>query len=78
MRGVVIEGRVTNRLSGRPVRARVGYFPLLDNPIFKDDHPATSKDEFTSMVGTDLNGHFRLVGLPGSGLLAVLAQEAAT
>ena len=75
VRGVVIEGRVTNRLSGRPVRARVGYFPLLDNPIFKDDHPATSKDEFTSMVGTDLNGHFRLVALPGSGLLAVLAQE---
>ena len=43
--------------------------------MFMGDHPITSKNEFTSMVGTDMNGHFRLVALPGPGLLAVLAQE---
>ena len=75
VRGVVVEGRVIDRATSRPVRARIGYFPLLDNPIFMDDHPATRKDEFTSMVGTDMNGHFRLVALPGTGLLGVLSQE---
>ena len=81
VRGVVIEGRVTNRVTNRPVRARIGYFPLLDNPIFQGDHPeegdhpATSKEGFTSVVGTDMNGHFRLVALPGPGLLTVFALE---
>ncbi len=78
VRGVVIEGQVSNHTTSRPVRARIGYFPLVSNPMFMGDHPITSKNEFTSMVGTDMNGHFRLVALPGPGLLAVLAQERGT
>lgn len=35
-RGVVIRGRVTDKATGKPVRARVQYFAFTDNPYLKE------------------------------------------
>jgi RNA polymerase sigma factor (sigma-70 family) len=74
-RGVFVEGRVTNRSTGRPIRARVGYYPLINERELEKEPPRTAQDEFTSMIGTDIDGHYRLVALPGPGLIAVISQE---
>ncbi len=74
-RGVLVEGRITHRDTGRPVRARIGYFPLINNQVFEKESVKDSNYKFTSMTGTDLDGHYRLVALPGPGLLAVTSQE---
>jgi RNA polymerase sigma factor (sigma-70 family) len=63
--GVRIRGRVTDRSTGKPVRAEVVYYPLADNPHCKDApglHPR---------VETDEDGTFEFVGLPGRGVVAV-------
>ena len=41
-RGVVVHGRVTDRSTGRPIRARVIYAPLMNNPHF-DTTPGYDK-----------------------------------
>ena len=73
-RGLILEGKVTNRANGRPVRAVVQYYPFRDNPHLKEypdasffDNALVDEAEFR----TDENGHFRAVVLPGGGILAV-------
>jgi protocatechuate 3,4-dioxygenase beta subunit len=75
-RGVWIEGRVTDKATGQPVRAQVEYFALDDNPHLRDcpgfegtlvtaDVPSTTKED----------GTFRVVGLPGPGVVALRAGD---
>ena len=77
-RGVTVDGRVTDRASGRAVKSVVRYYPFRDNPHL-DQYPDASffdnadfdETEFT----TDDNGRFRAVVLPGGGILAVQTPD---
>jgi RNA polymerase sigma factor (sigma-70 family) len=78
-RGVVVRGRVTDRSSGLPVRARVVYAPLLNNPYFTTmpgyANPRTKLtvwiDSREMITGED--GRFHLTAMPGPGGLFVHA-----
>ena len=61
-RGVWVEGKVTNRADGRPVRAIVQYYPMRDNPHIKECPDASFLDNNVSDEAefpTDANGRFR-------------------
>ena len=73
-RGVVVHGRVTDKISGKPVRAQVSYFAFLDNPALKDTARFSAGRHVETPCGDD--GSFLLVVLSGRGLLAVRAPRA--
>jgi RNA polymerase sigma factor (sigma-70 family) len=70
-RGVWIRGRVTDKVTGKPVRARVRYGTFLDNPHWRG--VPGYDGSATAVTGKD--GSFAVLGLPGRGLLAVKAEE---
>jgi RNA polymerase sigma factor (sigma-70 family) len=78
-RGVVVTGQVTDRSTGRPVRASVVYAPLITNGNFSTTPgyaaPRTKMslwiDSREMVTGAD--GRFRLTALPGPGALFVRA-----
>ena len=69
--GVWIEGKLTDKLSGAPVRGAVLYFALATNSNVRE-HPGIEDtippSEVTEAKG---DGSYRVVGLPGPGLIAV-------
>jgi hypothetical protein len=69
-RGVRIEGRMTDKRTGKPLRGNVQYFSMLENPNL-GDYPGF--DGAISQEGARANedGTYRIVGLPGPGLVAV-------
>ena len=48
-RGIVVSGLVTDRGTGRPVRARVVYAPLLTNPNF-DTTPGYARPRTSTIL----------------------------
>jgi RNA polymerase sigma factor (sigma-70 family) len=78
-RGVVVSGQVTDRSTGRPVRARVVYAPLRSNEHYAStpgyDRPRTQLvlwiDSREMTTGAD--GRYRLTALPDPGALFVQA-----
>jgi RNA polymerase sigma factor (sigma-70 family) len=78
-RGVVVSGQVTDKSTGRPVRARVVYAPLYNNKNYGStpgyDHPRTQLTLWVDSreMTTGADGRFRLTALPGSGALFVQA-----
>jgi RNA polymerase sigma factor (sigma-70 family) len=75
MRGVWIEGKITNKATGKPVGrwAQLSYYSMDDNPNLRD-YPGFAHAHF----GSDPSGYrvkedgsYRIVGLPGPGLLAL-------
>ncbi len=78
-RGVWVEGKVTNRDHGRPVRAVVRYHPLKDNPHLKawPDGTFVDNTDFGNYAEfpTDASGRFRAVALSGRGILTVRTSE---
>jgi RNA polymerase sigma factor (sigma-70 family) len=71
-RGVWISGKVTDKVTGKPVPCTFQYFALDDNTSLKEAPGFTSQfhDRNPSPEGV-----FRVVGLPGRGLIAVRATE---
>ncbi len=67
-RVVRIRGRLTDRMSGKPIRGKVVYAPLKGNP----NADGTSSEAENSKV-SDEDGRFAMTGLPGRGLLVVTA-----
>jgi RNA polymerase sigma factor (sigma-70 family) len=71
-RGVWIEGKITDKETGQPVRANVEYFARYSNPNIRDfpgyDGTILMGD---LVVGTKEDGTYRVVGLPGAGLVCV-------
>jgi RNA polymerase sigma factor (sigma-70 family) len=74
-RGVKIEGRVTRRDTGQPVRARVTYFPLKDNAVFSRLPLNRIEEEYATTRWADYDGRYRIVVLPGPGMLYVNADD---
>jgi RNA polymerase sigma factor (sigma-70 family) len=76
-RGVWVEGRVTDRATGRPVRAVVTYYPLRDNPHVEHYPGAAFLNNFMmdeAECPTDVSGRFRAAVIPGPGVLLVRAE----
>ncbi|MBO0700185.1 MAG: carboxypeptidase regulatory-like domain-containing protein, partial [Zavarzinella sp.] len=64
-RGVVVTGRVTDKQTGKGVTAGIRVTALPDNKFFgtKPGYDAIRYDR--TMKGTDANGRFRIVTIPG-------------
>jgi hypothetical protein len=71
-RGVWVKGRVTDRTTGRPVRAHLAYFAFADNPEVKNYAGLAGTNPFQN-VSTAADGTFRLVAVPGRGLVGARA-----
>ncbi len=78
-RGVWIEGKMTDKVTGKPLRGAAEYFSLYSNPNLQD-YPGF---EGTLLMdrpggGTKEDGSYRVVGLPGPGLIGVYYQRDST
>ncbi len=72
-RGVWIEGKITDKATGQPVQSGVKYFALSSNPnlaVYEGFDTPVSSD----VVETGADGSYRIAGLPGPGLVAVLCR----
>jgi hypothetical protein len=79
-RGVWVEGRVTDKVTGKPVAAVAEYYPLRDNPHLAEAPDFAGLNNNISdepRFKTDADGRFRAVALPGAGLIAVRAESGA-
>jgi hypothetical protein len=79
---VIVRGRVTDKATGKPVRARVWYRPLQGNG-FEEQTPGYTPDGAAPWGEgddglTDKDGTFRVNALPGPGLLLVQAWDGTT
>ena len=70
-RGIWITGRATDKVTGKPVVARLYYFPFLTNPFAKKLPKANDDDldGYQERYRTRPDGSFRLVGLPGRAIV---------
>ncbi len=68
-RGIVIEGRVTDKETGKPLEALVEYHSFMDNPHLADA-PGFDRSSARDRNRNEHDGSFRIVGLPGRGLVA--------
>jgi RNA polymerase sigma factor (sigma-70 family) len=69
-RGAWVEGRLTDKVTGKPVPGEVQYLALKSNPNLRD-YP----DALPGEIATTEDGSYRVVGLPGPGLVAVRCQK---
>ena len=69
-RGILVQGKITDKTTGKPVAALVEYHPALDNPNI------SSREQLALFepVATHPDGTFTLVALPGPGLVAATAM----
>jgi beta-lactamase regulating signal transducer with metallopeptidase domain len=72
-RGIVIEGRVTDMANGKPVRAIVEYNAFADNPHLADA-PGYTRAAISEQYVSEPDGTYRVVGLPGRGLVGAHAM----
>jgi beta-lactamase regulating signal transducer with metallopeptidase domain/protocatechuate 3,4-dioxygenase beta subunit len=73
-RGIVVHGKVTDKASGKPVRAIVRYTPVADNPEIGRTpgyREVAAEGSYTTAADTKADGSFRIPVLPGRGLLIV-------
>jgi hypothetical protein len=68
-RGVWIEGKIIDKVTGKPVRGAVQYIPMDGNPNMRD-YPGFA-GWFLSMARTEEGGSYRVVCLPGPGVVGV-------
>ncbi len=71
LRGIPVEGKVTNRTTGKPVAAFVQYLPTLENPNLSS---ANDLDLFEP-IATRPDGGFTISALPGPGFLAATVMD---
>ena len=70
-RGIWIEGKITDKATGKPVRANVCYHAQPENP--NQSVYGYVPDESTRTANED--GSYRLVGMPGPGMVATRFVE---
>ncbi len=71
-----VRGRVTDRTTGKPVKAWVEYRPLAKNPNLAA-HPTLAEPRLGNhppTTSTDADGRFFLAVIPGPGVLLVRAE----
>lgn len=72
--GLVMRGRLTDKATGKPIRASMSYDPLVSNPNLKDFTEGHAQPYGAGEVAAD--GSFCMVTVPGPGLLGIKANEA--
>jgi hypothetical protein len=70
-RGIVIQGRVTDKATGKPLKAYVAYSAYNDN-TYLSEAPGFRDARVWGRYETAPDGSFRVVGLPGRGLIAAM------
>jgi protocatechuate 3,4-dioxygenase beta subunit len=74
VRGIRVTGRVTDKTTGKPVPAALWYTPLADNKFFLT-LPGKDWYQYSSQgLRTEPDGSFRVLALPGSGLIRFRAE----
>lgn len=76
-RGVWIEGKITDKVTGKPLKGSVEYFSRYANPN-RVEYPGfdgTILDGQGLVAAAKDDGSFRVVGLPGPGLVCVYYQR---
>src|SRR5262249_46189745 len=74
-RGVLVRGRLTNKVTGQPLHGSLTYRAFRDNPHL-DGYPNFKRDSLEMHIviqGDD--GRFAIPALPGRGLIAARAIE---
>src|SRR5262249_34764227 len=79
-RGVWIEGKITDKATGKPLKGSVEYFALYDdkydNPNLRDYPGFDGTIVHDNLwVSAKEDGSFRIVGLPGPGVIGVYYQR---
>src|SRR5262249_4734253 len=78
-RGVVVEGRLTDKDTGKPIRAHVFSHPLEKNELLEKtpgyDWQAFGAWPQDDSPRTDADGRYRLTALPGPGLLQIQSHD---
>ena len=72
-RGIWVSGHVTDKVSGRGVASRIYYMPFPDNPHAHETPEFVNQSYIMSVQDrfrTDVNGRYRVVALPGHGIIA--------
>jgi protocatechuate 3,4-dioxygenase beta subunit len=70
-RGIWIEGKITDKVTGKPLETSVQYFALSSNPNLRD-HPGFDGGFVPGGGGESKeDGSYRIAGLPGSGFIVV-------
>jgi RNA polymerase sigma factor (sigma-70 family) len=72
-RGVVVRGKLTAKVTGRPILGSASYYALLDNPHL-GEFPGIQEAR-QQYVAIEEDGSYELVALPGPGLVAVRDDE---
>jgi hypothetical protein len=72
-RGVLVQGRLTDKVTGKPVSGRLFYVPRPENPHLKN-YPKFSAVSVNA-AETEKDGSFTVVVVPGPGLLCAKARE---
>ena len=73
-RGVWIEGKITDKTTGKPVTGFVEYFAHSKNPSLAE-YPDFDGSVFSHHHPVQEDGSYRIAGLPGPGLVAVLRRD---
>jgi protocatechuate 3,4-dioxygenase beta subunit len=75
-RGIAVRGKLRDKVTGKPIRGRVGYLSLPDNPNLKDFTDLGKAQLIVSDTGrTKDDGSFTVVAVPGPGLLTATADD---
>jgi hypothetical protein len=72
-RGVWIEGKITDKATNKPVKASVEYFALYPTNPNVRDHPGF-EGTYCNIIAAKEDGSYRIVGLPGPGLVGVYGR----
>ncbi len=72
-RGIVVRGKVRDKVIGRPVRGAVNYYAFSDNPHIAEFPGFRSSYVANAPIKED--GSYEVVALPGRGLIAVRAEQ---
>jgi hypothetical protein len=79
IRGVWAQGKVTNKVSGKPVRAYLQYQPAMDNPRREDLKDVADFSRFPGLPSrlyrARSDGTFRIAVLPGPGTITARGPD---
>ena len=77
-KGIWIEGQVTDAKTKAPLPAMVAYYPRRENQ-YAENHETWRLNlismGYEDLIATDASGRFRVPGLPGAGVLRVVAAN---
>jgi protocatechuate 3,4-dioxygenase beta subunit len=79
--GIVVEGKIIERESGKPVEGHISYYPLAPNPNVMRKRGQVGAGVASALgphseASVSADGSFRCLVLPGPGCLALQAKKA--